>query len=559
MLNLIRTGIILVVATFMVSVSIAQDSKDTVMGLRDEVQRFSGIFHSEDAEILVVFANLELGDVIYAYAAGLGFVDTYLEVLNPDLSGTFAQDDDGGGGYNSALTYEVAAAGAYTVRLTTIDQIGNYELTVGINTPQVLDLVNAPPTLTVQEGGFDCDSIDRLGERPILSGINRTREGKAYVIHFTLDGVDATSSEYIDAMADAIQRSLDIQFNDLGWLPPPADCGEGGDNRLDIYVVDLSDSSGIGVAIPEGVVGDNPITERVEFFAAYSYLMVDNDMDFVSGNLALDLMTSTVAHEIHHNIQFGYDFNDSFFAFYEAGATWIETLVYPTGNTVYEYVEDVFSRPDVCIGQLNDVGLRQYGEWLMIDSFVRDLGIDSYQFIWEFIGTRQGLPAFYDALRELDSTPQEVMKHLAIRNLIQDYALAKRFTSTVFIEGNVTGTGFVSPQRDGIQELGVDYVAITAAGQFTFDLPSNEALTMFVVGINTETERATVYDIGQHGTVDTTPYDYAYIIVLNTTEHSDFDNCHYTDWTITIRDGSDDTLAVADSERWNASQFIPIR
>lgn len=532
---------------------------DTFIGLRDEMQRFSGAFQSEDDEVLVVFADLEIGDIIYIYAAGLGFVDTYLEVMNPELNEIFAEDDDGGGGYNSVLSYEVEEAGTYTVRLTTIDQIGNYEITAGVNTPQVLDLINAPPVLTVQEGGFDCESVDRLGSRPNLSGFDLTREGEAYIVHYTLEGEDATTEEYIDAMVDAIERSLDIQFNDLGWLPPPADCGEGGDSRLDIYVLDLINSPGIGVAVPEGVVGDNPLTERVESFATYSYLLVDNDMDFLAGGIALDLMTSTVAHEIHHNIQFGYDFNDSFHGFYEAGATWIETLVYPTSNTVYEYVEDVFERPDVCIGRLRGVGLREYGEWLMIDSFVRDLGIESYQFIWEFLGTRQGLPGFYDALRALDSSPQEVMEHMAIRNLILDYALAKRFASTVFIEGNVTGTGFVSPIRNGVQELGVDYVAITTLERYTFELPANEALTMFVVGINTETENATVYDIGQRGTVDTAIYDYAYIIVLNTIEHSDFDNCNYTDWTITIQDGRDEPLAIADPDIWNASQFVPVR
>ena len=530
---------------------------DTFTVRRDSVQRYAGVFHEEDEEIYIVFEALEVGDVIYVYAAGLGFVDTYLEVMNPELDETFAEDDDSAGGYNSILSFEVEEAGSYTVRLTTIDQIGNYEIMVGINTPEIMDLVVAPPVFTVPADGFDCAAIDRLGTRPTLSGRTRTREGETWVIHYTLQGVDATTEAYVDAMEEAIERSLDVQYNDLGWLPPPADCGEGGDNRLDIYVVDLLNSPGIGIAVPEGVVGDNPRTGRVEYFATYSYLIVENDMDFMSQNAALDLMTSTVAHEIHHNIQFGYDFNDDFFGFYEAGATWVETLVYPTSNSVYEYAADVLSRPDVCIGR--DVDLRQYGEWLMIDSFARDLGVESYQAIWEVMGRRQGLEGFYAGLLELGTNAQEVMQRMAIRNLILDYALAKRFNATVHIEANITGTGRVTPSRNGVQELGVDYIAITEPGRYTFELPSDESLAMTVIGIDTEANTATAYTIGQYGTVDTTPYDYAYVIVLNTLEHFDTDDCHYTDWTIRVSDGADAPLTTADTEIWNASQFIPVR
>jgi hypothetical protein len=531
---------------------------DTYIGRRDEVRRFAGIFNDSSDEILVVFRNLQVGDVIYAYAAGLGFVDTYLEVLNQGLSETFAEDDDSGGGYNAVVSYEVETDGTYTVRLTTIDQIGNYEITAGVNTPEVLDLINDPTAITLPEGGFDCTTVDQLGFRPNLSGFDRNREGETYVIHYTLDGTDATTEDYVDAMVEALDRSLDIQFNELGWLPPPADCGEGGDSRLDVYVVDLDGTAGIGVAIPEGVVGNNPATERQEFFATYSFLLVENDMSDYTGTAALDLMRSTVAHEVHHNIQFGYDFNDSYHGFYEAGATWIETLVYPTANTVYEYVGDVFYRPDVCIGRIS-TDLREYGEWLMIDSFVRDLGADSYQFIWEFIGTRQGLPGFYAALRELDTTPQQVIERMAIRNLLRDYALGKRFTGTVFVEAEIDGTGFVTPSRTGVQELSVDYVAITDDGRYTFELTDGANLTMFVVGIDTEAGTAAVYDIGQRGTVDTTQYDEAYVIVLNTTEHANSDNCDYTNWRIRVSNGASDTLSTADANLWNASQFVRAR
>jgi hypothetical protein len=148
---------------------------------------------------------------------------------------------------------------------------------------------------------------------------------------------------------------------------------------------------------------------------------------------------------------------------------------------------------------------------------------------------------------------------MAIRNLLRDYALGKRFTGTVFIETEIDGTGFVTPSRTGVQELSVDYVVITDAGRYTFELTDGENLTMFVVGIDTEAGTATVYDIGQRGTVDTTQYDEAYVIILNTTEHANSDNCDYTNWRIRVSNGASDTLSVADADLWNASQFVRAR
>jgi hypothetical protein len=59
--------------------------------------------------------------------------------------------------------------------------------------------------------------------------------------------------------------------------------------------------------------------------------------------------------------------------------------------------------------------------------------------------------------------------------------------------------------------------------------------------------------------VDTTQYDEAYVIILNTTEHANSDNCDYTNWRIRVSNGASDTLSVADADLWNASQFVRAR
>ena len=520
-----------------------------------EIETYEGTFVNSDDEIIITLEGLNAGDTIYIYAAGVGFVDTYIYVLDMSQETVYAEDDDSGGGYNSALSYTVTEAGDYKVGLITINSIGEYQLTVGVNAPQVIDnLAASAPDF----GEFDCSLAER-GDRPVLSGPTRLYEGETFLIHYTLTGRDATTVAYVEEMASAIERSLDIQFNRLGWRQPPADCGEGGDERLDVYVVDISEFSAIGYASPENVVGNNPNTTETEVFAAYSYLAIENDMDGIPEAYAIDLMKTTAAHEIHHNIQFGYDVNDEYFGFYEAGASWIETLVYPTVTDVFDHTSDVFRATDVCVGVNDRRSLRIYGEWVMVDSFTRDLGVESYQFIWEYMSTDEGLPGFYEALDELGTSPQEVIERMAIRNLLLDYALAKRFNHTVTIEAEVVGTGTVRPNSNGVQELGVDYVEISREGVYNFELVRSPDIALFVVGIDETTNVGTVYDLGQAGTVDTTLYDRAYIIVLNTIAHTNSNDCQFSTWSIRVSDGADNAITQADNEAWDATQFIAPR
>jgi hypothetical protein len=282
-------------------------------------------------------------------------------------------------------------------------------------------------------------------------------------------------------------------------------------------------------------------------------------MEFAPEREGLIMMQVTAAHEIHHNIQFGYDVNDRFFALYEAGAIWIETVVYPEASTAGEEVGSLFNAPERCIGAFDGRAakdLRIYGEWLMIDSFVRDLGFDSYQFIWETMVDNQGLFGFYQALEALGTSPQEVIERMAIRNLLFDYDLAQYFEHPVVISATIDDTNLVVSDDQGVQELGVDYVRITDLDVLRFEFVRGENLTMFVVGIDQETNAARVYDIGQSGTVDLRDYDYAYLIILNTKEHTNSDNCHYSDWRVRVTGGTDEALIAADAEIWDASQFV---
>lgn len=539
-------------------IPILVDEPSTV-DVTGEILRFSGQFESDDDEIIVQFIDLNEGDIIYAYAAGIGRVDTYMYVINEALTDVFVEDNDSGGGYNAALSYEVEADGTYLIGLITREQIGRFELVVGINTPEIISVIDQVPTDTLATTfePFTCDDAI-FSDRPVLSGEDLRYEAENFVIHYTDSGRDAASIEWITELAIAIQRSLDVQLNDLGWALPPADCGEGGDTRLDIYVTDIDFA--LGIATPENLVGDNPNTPVVEYYSAYSFLVVENDIDYETDrDFAFDTMRTTAAHEVHHNIQFGYDVNDRFFGFYEAGATWIETLVYPDLTNAGANVAPVFDTPDVCIGSF-DGGFftrsRIYGEWILIDSFTRDLGVESYQLIWEYLSENEGLEGFYRALTALDTTPQEVVMRMAVRNLLRDYALGEFFEETVRIEATIDGDGRVRSSRNGIQQLAVDYVQITEMDVYDISLRSADEFKLWVVGVDRETDLAEVYELGEGGIVDTTAYTHAYVIILNTQQHSETADCNYDEWTLDVELAKASDSLDSTGEIWNASHFV---
>src|SRR5690606_22105268 len=166
----------------------------------------------------------------------------------------------------------------------------------------------------------------------------------------------------------------EVQIGDYNWPAPPRDCGEGGDSRYDFYLMDILDEEGIlGYADPQEIIGDNPSSDNVEEWAAYGYMVIDNDYDGVPNPLIV--MRATVAHEFHHLIQFGYDVGDETWL-YEATASWMETVTSDDEDAT-DYTSTVFNEPNLCIGTRDDrSGLRIDGEWILIDSIAQDFGSD---------------------------------------------------------------------------------------------------------------------------------------------------------------------------------------
>ncbi|MCB9456868.1 MAG: hypothetical protein H6671_12855 [Anaerolineaceae bacterium] len=540
-----------------------------------QVQEFTGAVSPEQEFNFYDLFGLRAGETVYIYAESNEF-DTMIVVGDIDFNEELARNDDiaEGSNVNSALAFVVPADGDYSIAITDCcrsDVSGGFRMVIGLNAPDVLEgtarsngaeiaLVYRGENATV--GDYDrtppatCDQ-QQAQERPVLSGPEFTRETQNFIIHYTDSGRDGVTEDYVSAVQTTMEQVLQIETQQMGWPLPPSDCGEGGDTRFDVYLMETLSDGIMGYAQPGGMVGDNPNSTYVETWAAYSFLVLDND--FNGHPTPRPAMRVTAAHEFHHGVQFGYDLNDAVNWVYEATATWMETQTFMNDEDATPYVADLFEYPDLCIGSTPDdpdYSTRIYAEWLLIDNIARDYGVESIKRMWEDFADYEGMEAFYTFLSRIGTTPQDVAMRFAIRNLLLDYDLAAKFRGRVRLEGKINGPGVVAPRSTGVEELGADYLQVSTPGTYTFaiDRPN---LRLVVVGIDQTSGTAQVFDLGQSGSVDTTPYSQTYVIILNTSQHADPESCTMTNWSLNVLSGKGAPLATPLPEVFNASRFVP--
>ncbi|MEO1164040.1 MAG: DUF6055 domain-containing protein [Chloroflexota bacterium] len=541
----------------------------------EQVQQFYDTLN-KDTDGAVAFYTIndaEEDETIYIYVESFDFNPT-VTLCDITCDEIFAFNDNiSGRNVNSAIEYTFERDGDYTIQVADCcdGSAGTFRVLIGYNAPEVLDNEVFPngaeiaseyipqriaiETTIDRIASTDCSEIEPV-ERPELSGDVLTAETENFVIHYTLEGEDETDEDFIEDAMEFVELVLEVQLGELGWYAPPRDCGEGGDERYDFYIMEILDADNIlGFAQPQVIVGDNPSSPEEEEWAAYGYMALDNDYDGTPNpTLALQ---STIAHEFHHLIQFGFDVNDESFWIYEATASWMETQTSDRQDAT-DYVTTVFREPNLCIGSLNDrSGLRVYGEWLLIDSIAQDFGGESIITLWEIIAQEEGMDAFYEFLDEIGTTPEDVLRRYAIRNLLFDYELGDEFGRGVDVEETIQDFDDIESDRDGIEQMGVQYIFIRDSDTYTFEIDDDD-FALVVVGINPDDDEVDVFDLGTEGTVDTDPYDYAYLIVMNLDQHDNADDCEEEDWEVEISDGSDDREDDPNGETFDVENFDPV-
>ncbi len=392
-----------------------------------------------------------------------------------------------------------------------------------------------------------------------MSGTPQTAGTAHFLIHYTLTGEDAVTLDYVEAVKEAVEKAWQVQVDLFGYGAPPPDDGRGGDDRYDVYLVDLTEDDALGITSPEDFVGDNINTPAREDYAYTSILSVENDfadIDFLEGQDAFTLMLTTVAHEFSHAIQFGYDFNDAHYWIYEATATWMETQTAGVDQDATGYVGDVFTYPELCFGSEVDEEDydRHYGQWLYIDHIAQDFGADIVRRVWEISADYEGFEVLERALAEQNAHFADTFADFHLRNIARDYELGDLFDSTVWLEDVVNSNGWFY-EGAGIEELSANYFLIELKGTYTVELTDDDGdLQLYSIGI--DGDQVDTFFLERAGTINPGKYDEFYVMVFNPNYDEDLEECEAAtfDLTFTTTEGELPRLY----RQFNGSKFEPL-
>ena len=182
--------------------------------------------------------------------------------------------------------------------------------------------------------------------------------GTYVCVHWVEDGSsDATDPAFAHQTLQILE-SIDARYRAAGYRGPEPDQGQGGDSRTDIYLANLGAMGFYGYCATDLAADGQP--SYVAGSAVAPYCVFDNDFAEFD-RPAEQSLEVTAAHEYFHAVQFGYDFNDDFWA-YETTATWIEDEMYDDINDNLQYLP---------YGQMGDpaasVGLQSEGTLVPLD------------------------------------------------------------------------------------------------------------------------------------------------------------------------------------------------
>jgi hypothetical protein len=519
---------------------VVDDVKNTDV-VDTSTEYFEGNVTSDEEEVEYSI-ELEAGEtVLLQTEAQDASLDTILSLYAPN-GDLIEQNDDintARGNYNSGIAHTAEEDGEYIAVVSSYgNSEGEFTLSVTIGGEDLIDQLNAVKSARVE-----------------LSGPELTRETEHFIIHYTQEGVDAATDEWIDELADMMELIWTMEIEEMGWAAPPPDGTNGGDARYDVYVQTLLQDGIFGYCAPELPAGDNPNSETVEDAAATSFFVVENDMDEdPAGRDPIGQLFTTAAHEFHHAVQFGYDINDEKWL-YEATSTWMETKIAGEFEDATPYVVGNFRSPEICFGYKEDTYV--YGHWLFIESLATAYGDEVVQELWVNAIDEDGFDALEQTLQAHDDDIPTAMARYNVQNLLRVYELADEFDVTVWQEGEIDDTGRWTPENEGVQELGASYFLVDLdEGVYNASFREDDTdgdLQLWAIGI--DGDEADVIALGDEGAFDTDGYDYVYLMVFNARFDNDLDDCESYNYEIEIEEG-DDALDV--TYTWDASNFEPL-
>jgi len=539
-----------------VDYGVFDEGAGTVVGGTAEGElSFSGTI--TDAQFEQVFTvDLFANETVFATAeATSGDLDTVLRVLDQNGRVLAENDDyDPRESFNSALTFTTGTAGTYQFVVTRYlgadgDSSGDFVLTIyrGVEAEAAESAIGAPAGVVNDVTGSRAADLTLSGETRILESDN-------FRVFYTLEGEDAATPEYIDALIATLEEAYVIQRDQLGFFSAPNI-----DGRYDVYVYDVvgKQENALGYAQPLEEIGDNPNSPIRESHAMTALLAMDNDYD-VAGDQALRVMRATATHELNHVLQFGYDSAEPHFWLFEATASWIEVATFPTDEEASGYLQSSMGYPEVCFGagtSTPDTNI-MYGTWLYMQSLAEAHEPRIVSRLWENIAGLDGFEALEATLNEYGDTLVDSVIRYHLLNLLRGYEVVDLIQFGVWVEDLINNFGKWEATGQGVQELGANYFEF-ALPPGTYDLflggSGARDLDLYVVGISGA--QADLIALGQGGTFDNSAYDTAYVIVFNPVYDADVDSCRYVRYDLNLSEGS--ATPVEPITTLNAANFQP--
>ncbi|MCC6614363.1 MAG: PPC domain-containing protein [Anaerolineae bacterium] len=489
--------------------------------------------------------DLNAGESLYAYTqATSGDLDTTLTLLNPEDHVVDLNDDRGDGSYDSAIAYTAVESGTYTVRVGRYrenDNSGDY----------VLRLLSVDQAFVSE--------IEAMAEQVVeLSGPELILETDNFRIHYTTEGGDTVTQEYLDAFAETLETIYNIQVNEMGWAPPPRNI----DGFYDAFLYDVigNEDDILGYARPTRFIGDNPNTPTVELAASRSALVVDNDFANMDTDVEvnpLSLMRATSTHEFNHIIQYGYDSEEPLDWLYEATAAWIETVTVGDEQDATGYVVDSYDYPEACFATQDFDGQHAYGDWTFIQSLADVHGEQFIPQVWSAAIDYDGLEVLEQALAGADDSFENAVARWRVQSFARDFDLAPLFGATVWLENVIDEPGSWTVTGSGIQEMGANYFEVDLKGSYNFQIDGEDSLELWALGV--ANGQVDAFQLGRGGAFNTSGYDYVALMVFNQVAPADTADCTYIDYDLTVTDGRTGTTAtMTPTFTFSAAEFEPL-
>jgi hypothetical protein len=203
----------------------------------------------------------------------------------------------------------------------------------------------------------------------------------AFRLHYVRQGADAVpegdvdadgTPDYVQQLGQTYEEALAF-YKKLGFDPPPADQGAGGDERFDVYLLDFA-----------GKGDGNFVSESCKAEVCAGYMVQENDFagyGYPSVAYANRILSS---HELFHAVQAGYDAKQSSIIS-EGTAVWATEQFDASLHDFEDFLPGYLLHPDRSLDKpmIGPVDSFSYGAAIFFQFLSERYGTDAVLHLWQ--------------------------------------------------------------------------------------------------------------------------------------------------------------------------------